>query len=76
VPQGSLIQAQKVVPAVRQQAVQVREVRGVGILQIPEDGPGGGYPQKVGVQPEAVQKKGPQGAAHFLPGRLGIEGIG
>ena len=76
VPQGGLIQAQKVVPAKGQQAVQVGEVRGVGILQIPEDGPGGGHPQEVGVQPEAVQKKGAQGAAHFLPGRLGIEGIG
>ena len=48
----------------------------MGILQIPEDGPGGGHPQKVVVQPEAVQKKGAQGAAQFLPGRLGLEGIG
>ena len=76
VAQGGFIQAQKVIPTVGQQAVQVGEVRGIGILQIAEDGSRRGHPQRVGVHPEAVQEEGSQGEAHFPAGRLRIEGIG
>ena len=77
VPQGGLIQAQKVVPAVGQQAVQVGEFRGVGVLQIAEDGPGRGHPQGVGRPRRSRPGRGcPGPGPASRRAASGIEGVG
>ena len=75
VPQGGFIQPQVVIPAVRQEPIQVGQLRGLGVVQIAEDGSRRGHPQGLVLHPEAVQEQGAQGPAQFPPGRLGVEGV-
>ena len=75
VAQGGFIQSQVVVPGIGKQPVQVGQFRGVGVVQIAEDGPGRGNPQGVVFHAEAVQEQGAQGPAQFPPGRLRVEGV-